>query len=68
MNTQTNPNQDIIPNQELTFIHIKLQDDLAYQHSLQNNDVFNMKLVLRAWGFSFDTESAEKQVAFGLTF
>lgn len=53
---------DIIKNQEQVFIHLQLQDDLAYQYSIENNDVINMQMVLRAHGEGHSFEQAEKQI------
>ena len=61
-------NSDIISNQAEIFQHITLADDLAYQHSITNYDVRNMQMVLRAYGFPFDSEAAESQIITGLTF
>lgn len=53
---------NLIPNQKETYIHIKLQGDLAYQYSVENNDVNNMQIVLRAYKEDFTLEAAEKQI------
>lgn len=48
--------------QEATYIHCKLQDDIAYKYSVDNKDAFNMRLVLRAYGEKCSTEAAELQI------
>lgn len=55
-------NQNIISNQEQVFIHIKLENDLAYQYSVKNLDTHNMRIVLRAHGEDHSWEDAQKQI------
>lgn len=43
----------------------KLWSDLGFQYSLRNFDVFNMKIVLRAYGLPFDNEDATAMVIDG---
>lgn len=59
---------NIIPNQERVYLHIKLADDLAYQYSVNNSDVMNMQMVLRAHGESHNYEDAENQIKTALEF
>jgi len=61
-----NANQNIFRDQENIFIHLKLVDDLAYKYSVENRDAFNMQIVLRAHGFDFTYELAEKQIEVAL--
>ena len=55
-----------INNQEQIFIHGMLANDLAYKYSLENEDVRNMQMVLRAHKEKFDIESATLQLKVGL--
>lgn len=57
-----NGNKDVFANQEQTFIHLTLMNDPAYQWSVANNDVQNMRMVLRAYGEVFTYACAEKQI------
>lgn len=61
-------NQDVIPNQEQTFIHLKLSDDLAYQYSVRTYSLWNMRLVLRAHGETHTDDFAIKQLEFAANF
>ena len=61
-----NSNQNIFRDQENLFIHLKLSGDLAYQYSVENRDAFNMRIVLRAYGFDSTSEAAEKQIEVAL--
>ena len=58
-------NQDVIPNQERVFIHVKLQDDLAYQYSVRTHSLLDMKLVLRAHGESHTDQDGIDQLETG---
>ena len=48
--------------QEAREIHHNLQDDLAYQYSVENNDEINMQMVLRAYGYSYSYDDASLQI------
>jgi len=41
-------------------------EDLAYQWSLDHNDIGNMMIVLRAWGFEHTLEAANRQLKYSL--
>lgn len=45
-------------------IHEELSLDLAYQYSVENYDVFNMQIVLRAYGYPCGFTTALDQVDF----
>lgn len=47
-------------------IHNMLIDDLAYQYSLENNDLHNLRMVLRAYQLPFDYEEATAQLHVGM--
>jgi len=38
-------------------IHNTLKNDIAYKHSINNLDVINMAIVLRAHGFDYSEET-----------
>lgn len=38
------------------------ENDLAYAYSVQNNDIENMRMVLRAYGKDFSFEAAKTQI------
>jgi len=46
-------------------VHGQLVDDLAYQYSIDNQDVFNMMIVLKAYNHACTWASAEAQILFG---
>ena len=39
-------------------------DDLAYKWSIDNNDIGNMMIVMRAWGFEHTLEAANRQLKY----
>jgi hypothetical protein len=44
-------------------IHFEIaENDLAYEYSVKNNDIENMRMVLRAYGKDFSANSAETQI------
>ena len=47
-------------------IHNMLIDDLAYQYSLEHNDLHNLRMVLRAYQLPFDYEVATAQLHVGM--
>jgi len=47
-------------------IHRMLIDDLAYQYSLEHNDLHNLRMVLRAYQLPFDYEEANAQLHVGM--
>ena len=47
---------------EQIVIHINLEQDVAYQYSIEHNDVRNMQLVLRAYQEKHDYKTAERQI------
>ena len=58
-------NNDIMQNQAQVFNHLKLESDLAYIWSVENNNIENMQMVLRAYGEDFSCELAELQIKVG---
>ena len=40
------------------------QEDIAYQWSIDQNDIGNMAIVLRAWGFEHTLEAANRQLKY----
>ena len=47
------------------IIHQQLRGDLAYQYSVENNDIFNMMATLKAHGLESTFSAAELQVQYG---
>lgn len=45
-------------------IHNALKDDIAYQWSVAHDDAFNMRIVLRAYGYPYTYAAAEEQIAY----
>jgi hypothetical protein len=52
-------------NDKNSKVHLQLQDDLAYQYSVKNNDIFNMMAVLKANDLAGTFRDAELQVQWG---
>ena len=48
----------------LQDIKIALNDDLAFNWSIDNNDIRNMQLVLRAYGYDYSFEDASNIIAY----
>jgi hypothetical protein len=42
-----------------------LCDDRAFEYSVENNDVHNMQIVLRAHGYNFSPDAAQHAISFG---
>ena len=63
-----NTKYDILNNQAQIFIHLKLQSDAAYRWSVENNDIINMQIVLRAHGKEHSFDDAAKQLEVAKTF
>jgi hypothetical protein len=55
-------NKNLFTDQEAIFIHMSLVNDAAYNYSVENNDEFNMRIVLRAYGYPCSPEAAETQI------
>ena len=45
-------------------IHEALINDAAYILSIENNDIVNMQMVLRAYGYDHDYDTAAEQIFF----
>jgi hypothetical protein len=44
-------------------IHFQIaENDLAYDYSVRNNDIDNMRMVLRAYGKDFSDDAAKTQI------
>lgn len=48
----------------LQTIHERLSHDMAYRFSVSNDDLHNMKIVLRAWGYPFTEYAAQLQLGY----
>lgn len=42
-----------------------LETDLAFKHSIENRDIHNMRIVLRAHGYDYSEQCAEYAIWFG---
>ena len=60
--TKRNTTMENFKNQAAMFIHLQIRDDEAYRYSVASNCLFNMQLVLRAYGEDHSTEDAENQM------
>lgn len=52
----------------LKTIHKRLSQDPAYAWSVTEQDSYNMRLVLRAWGYNYTVEAARLQLDFATNF
>tara|TARA_R110001632_G_scaffold15713_1_gene51602 strand:+ start:552 stop:755 length:204 start_codon:yes stop_codon:yes gene_type:complete len=52
-------------NEKNEIIQQQLRNDLAYQYSVENNDIFNMMTTLKAHGLESTFRAAELQVQYG---
>jgi len=52
-------------NEKNEIIQQQLCNDLAYQYSVENNDIFNMMTTLKAHGLESTFRAAELQVQYG---
>ena len=52
-------------NEKNESVQQKLCNDLAYQYSVANNDIFNMMTTLKAHGLESTFRAAELQVQYG---
>ena len=52
-------------NEKNEIIQQQLRNDLAYQYSVENNDIFNMMATLKAHGLESTFRAAELQVQYG---
>jgi hypothetical protein len=52
-------------NEKNEIVHQKLCNDLAYQYSVENSDIFNMMTTLKAHGLESTFRAAELQVQYG---
>ena len=48
-------------------VHELLKDDAAYMWSIENDDIINMQLVLRAYGLAHTPMHAETMLVFCLS-
>jgi len=52
-------------NDKNSRVHQQLHNDLAYQYSVKNNDIFNMMAVLKANDLEDTFRDAELQIQWG---